>query len=685
MNPLRALIWKEGREASYKIAIGVCLGLFVGLIPKDDLDFLALLVGLFGAVLMGMDSVAGERSRGTLPFLFIRPLDRSWLLGVKFVVGAIGLLAVLAAYWAGVYHGLSEWGNPQLLWGFLWEPATSFSLYEEVILADVGYGRILLLWFFLFLNLYTAVFLASTIADRTLKAAVGGVIVAWVAFSFLGLTMFLLPEGVVWYYMSEVFMPGLDRNAAILRQAFDPMLLLAKIATAVLLAAGAILWARWGLSVQGSRWFQWVVGALVLIYAVVIGPAAFSHHSEESVEPVGRLPYEAPVVDLALQDRSAVVLLERGVSVVDVADWRAPRESSRTEIEGWRLWRLALSGSTAYVWGSAEAQDSVGVAVFDLSQPERPQLLAQRFLYPIEAGHTLWLEHTPRLVGWAAWDGYLYAGLLGNESLELHSFDVREGGLPQPVHVLPVAEQAKHIWNNNWEMRLAGPHAFLTLGHDFVVLDLTDPRWPKELSRTPLRRFGPSKRYEESIEKLHRQLAPGVLPDSVALQLRLKGSRGLDELEMRRYGTYGEYSYRIAVPPGLGSISLSGDKAYVQRHWPQELAVLDIGDLRRPVEVDYVTREYFSGGLTFLGGIAYSRKWSKIEAHSVVGYGALAWLAELEFVEKKGNSRVYESYDPTPYLASQPNNLVLADDHVCAILKNNLVVFEALQDDWFGE
>jgi len=680
---LRALIWKEGREASYKIAIGVCLGLFVGLIPKDDLDSSALLVGLFGAVLMGMDAVAGERSRGTLPFLFIRPLDRGWLLGVKFVVGAIGLLAVLAAYWAGVYHGLSKWGNPQLLWGFLWEPDTSFSLYEEVILADVGYGRILLLWFFLFLNLYTAVFLASMIADRTIKAAVGGVIIAWVAFSFLGFTMFLLPDDVVWYYMSEVFMPELDRDVAILRQAFDPMLILVKIATAVLLAAGAILWARWGLRVQGNRWFQWVVGALVLIYAVVIGSALFSHHLQEPVEPVGRLPYEVPVVDLALQDRSAVVLLERGVSVVDVADWRAPRESGRAEIEGWRLWRLALSGSTAYVWGSAEAQDSVGVAVFDLSQPERPQLLAQRFLYPIEAGHTLWLEHTPRLVGWAAWDGYLYAGLLGNESLELHSFDVREGGLPHPVHVLPVAEQAKHVWNNNWEMRLDGPHAFLTLGHDFVVLDLTDPRRPEELSRTPLRRFGPSKRYEESIEKLHRQLAPGVLPDSVALQLRLKGAyRGLQELEMRRYGTYGEYAYRIAVPPGLGPISLSGDKAYVQRHWPQELAVLDIGDLRRPVEVDYVAREYFSGGLTFHGDIAYSRKGSKIEARSVVRYGALAELAELDLAEKKWNSRIYKSYDPAPYLASQSNNLVLAGDHICAVMRGNLVVFEALQDDW---
>ena len=150
---------------------------------------------------------------------------------------------------------------------------------------------------------------------------------------------------------------------------------------------------------------------------------------------------------------------------------------------------------------------------------------------------------------------------------------------------------------------------------------------------------------------------------------------------MRRYGTYGEYIYRIAVPPGLGPISLSGDKAYVQRHWPQELAVLDIGDLRRPVEVDYVTREYFSHGLTFHGDIAYSRKWSKIEAHSVAEYGSLSQWAELDFVEQEGDSRIYKVYDPTPYVAPESNKLVLAGDHICAVMRDNLVVFEALQDD----
>ena len=35
MNPLRALIWKEGREAIYKITVGACLGLFVGLLTHN--------------------------------------------------------------------------------------------------------------------------------------------------------------------------------------------------------------------------------------------------------------------------------------------------------------------------------------------------------------------------------------------------------------------------------------------------------------------------------------------------------------------------------------------------------------------------------------------------------------------------------------------------------------------------
>ena len=301
-------------------------------------------------------------------------------------------------------------------------------------------------------------------------------------------------------------------------------------------------------------------------------------------------------------------------------------------------------------------------------------------------------------MGWAAWEGYLYAGLLGDESLELHSFDVRGGGLPEPVHVLPIAERAKHVWNNNWEMHLAGPHAFLTLGHDFVVLDLTDPRRPAELSRTPLRRFGRSNQYEESIEKLHHQLAPGVLPESVAQKLEKVGPR-LGVFQMSKRTPDGESFYLIDAP-GLGPISLSGDKAYVQRYWPDELAVLDIADLRRPVEVDYIPSESFSSGLTMDGDLAYALRWNGIGAYAVARYGALWRRETLGLVDEEESRRIPDimsaiadtsiiSYTdrqivqvidiPMHYKAR--HTPIIAGDYICAVLRNNFVVFEALQDD----
>ena len=712
MNPLRALIWKEGRESIYKIAVGACLGLFLGLTinldndpsPLSAISFtfeqISYLVGLCGAVLMGMDVMAGERRRGTLPFLLGRPLRLDLLLGVKFAVGAAGLLVVLAAYWAGMYLGMPGWENPNFLWGFFGSGYYPSEYHIETILTDIGYVRMVLLWFFLFLIPYTAVFLASAFSDRSAQAVIIGLMTVWVGLFCLGIVVLLFSDAV-WYYLMLGFHTVLDYDAGILRQAFDPLLLLARVAGAVLLAGGVVLWACRAFRAQASRRFQWIVGVLALISGGIVMwlNVTQSQGVEEPTEPVGRLPYEVPVVDLVLKDRLAVVLLERGVSVVDVADWRAPRESGRAEIEGWRFSRLALSGSMAYIWGSAEAQDSVGVAVFDLSQPERPQLRAQRLLYPIETGPTPWLKHTPKLVGWATWGGHLYAGLLGNESLELHSFDVRGGGLPEPVHVLPIAERTKHVWNNNWEMRLAGPHAFLTLGHDFVVLDLTDPRRPEQLSRTPLRRFGRSKQYEESIEKLHRQLAPGVLPDYVAQKLKDVGPRP-GVFQMSKRTPDGEYFYRIAAPPGLGPISLSGDKAYVQRYWPEELAVLDIADLRRPVEVDYVPNESFSSGLTMDGDFAYALRWNGIGAYAVARYGALWRRETLGLMDEEEGRRmpdVMSAISDTSIISYTDRQIVqvidipmhykarhtpiLAGDYICAILRNNLVVFEALQDD----
>ncbi len=105
MNPTLALLWKEGREAAYKVVACAGLALIAGLVqnlweypqrvgPGADVSTVGHFVGLIGAVLMGMDAIARERSRTTLPFLLCRPLETRKMLIVKFVVGAVALLTI---------------------------------------------------------------------------------------------------------------------------------------------------------------------------------------------------------------------------------------------------------------------------------------------------------------------------------------------------------------------------------------------------------------------------------------------------------------------------------------------------------------------------------------------------------------------------------------------------------------
>ena len=517
MNAILALFWKEGREATYKIAAGAGLALIVGLVlnlweyperigPGTNVGIVGHFVGLIGAVLMGMDAIARERSRMTLSFILCRPLVPWKILAVKSTVGAAGLLAVLATYWGGVFIGMHDGGSLATQLGFdsYRSHVISPHLQPEEILEDVGYARIVLLWLFIYLIPYGVTVLVSTLTDSPLKAAMTSLMAAWVVLFLLACAWNVAPKFAVFYFRL-VFSLGVDGDAGILRAAFDPSLLLARFAAANVLAGGVLLGACRVLRVRASRRFQWTVGVLALISGIfVIGQnVAQSNHRRTSVAleaPIGSLPYKPynmNVADLELKDGLAVVLLQQGISVVDVTDPTAPAEVGWVRTDGWRFERMALSGSRAYVWG--EVRDSVGVAVFDLSRSGRPLLQALDLLYPVEKGPTPWLRRIPRLVGWAVWEGHLYAGLLRDRFLELHSFDVRETGPPRLVHVFPIAETAKHVWNNEWEMHIGGPHAFLTLGHDFVVLDLTDPGRPEVIepdtpapfrALRPLRKIG---------------------------------------------------------------------------------------------------------------------------------------------------------------------------------------------------
>ena len=660
MSPIPALLWKEGQRAALRVAACACLAL---LAPWTfPLDPVCHLVGILGAILMTMDLVAGERRRGTVPFQSNLPVRTAWLLGVKYAVGAAGLLVVLAAYWAGVFLGIPHWGSADFLWSPFWY--SHDQAFDMETLKDVGYGRILLLWFLLSLIFYSGAFLSSTLSSRPFQAAWTSLLMAFVG-------LFLLAEGSrlsdpVSFLWRQIL--GVDLTGPILRSAFDPTLLLARTAVALLVAGCVLAWTCRTFRTQGSRRFQWIMVALVLPCLVVEsghGPRFGSRSKplESWIEPVGRLPYETGVVDLAVKDRTAVVLLTSGLSLVDVADWQTPREIGRVEIDGWQPRRLAVSASAAYVWGWTEKQDSAGVAVFDLSQRERPRLQTRLLLYPIEAGPTRWLAHTPRLTAWTVREGYLYAGLLGSEFLELLSFDVRRGGAPQPVQAFPIEKTAKHVWNNDWQMLLAGEKAFFTLGHDFVILDLADPAAMQELSRTSLRRLGhSSRRYEELMETFHLQLSQ--LPDEVTLEM--EGQRLLvyrnEEGEPagdRRY-------FWISVPPALASAVLVGDKAYVPRNWLWELAVLDISDPWRPVEVGY-TRGKSLSQLVQEGELLDSlAPWGWIQTHGVDPDGTPFVRTRFQRLQRGGG----------PARA-----LISVGGHACAIADSSLAIFRIPRTD----
>ena len=662
MDTLRALVWKEGRAAALRVAGCVCLALLAGLahgtpFPLDPTSFL---VGIVAAILMAMDLVAGERSRGTLPFQSNLPVRTAWLLVAKYAVGAAGLLAVLAAYWTGVFLGIPHWWSADFLLGPSWHSYQE-ALFME-ILKDVGYGRILLLCFLFSLIFYSGAFLSSTLSNRPFQAAWTSLLMA-----FVGLYLPRIAAGfsdLVSFLWWQVL--GNDLGGQILRTAFDPMLLLARVAVVFLLAGCVLAWTCRAFRTQGSRGFQWVMIALFLTCLVAeYGPRveSSSRTAEYWIEPVGRLPYESGVVDLAVKDRMAIVLLTSGLSIVDLSDWQAPREVGRVDTDGWQPRRLAVSDSAAYVWGWTEKQDSAGVAVFDLRLPERPRLQTRRLLYPIEAGPTHWLTHTPRLTAWAVRDGYLYAGLLGREFLELRSLDVRGGGAPQPVQRLRVEETARHAWNNDWEMHLAGEKAFLTLGHDFVVLDLADPAAMHEISRSPLRRFGHSSmRYEELMESLHLKLSQ--LPDGIVLDMEagdrvlLYASKEEEPAADRRY-------FWISVPPALGPVALVGDKAYVSRFWPRELAVLDISDPRRPAEVGHL-REGSPSQLVQRGELVHSLEpWGGIWTYSVDQDGALLDRTGFRYL----------------LLGDTAKAMIPVEDHLCAIADSSLSIFRIPHPD----
>ena len=668
MNAIGALFWKEAREASYKVVACAGLATIVGLLCAraegglsggSEVQIMSHLVGLLGAVLMGMDFISRERSQMTLPFLLCRPQAPWKILVVQFTVGAAGLAVVVAAFWFGVFVGMPETGLFFVRTGYILDIDLSARTYLpwEEILVDVGFIRVWLLWFSFYLVPYSWAVVASTLTDHPLKAALSSLMAAWIVFVLVMAGRMLAPDFAVFYFRL-LTVPDIVADEEIVRQALDSSLLLASSGVTILLAIGSLVCACRVFGVQASGRFQWVVGALAIVGVIAVMGFDAVPSSRGLAKPLGTFKYKSDTADMVLDDGLAVVLLKRGLSVVDVTDPQAPTELGRKEMDDWRFERLALYGPRAYVWG--EVRDSVGVAVFDLSQPGRPLIQAVSTFHQIAKGPTPWLRRIPRLVGWGEWNGHLYVGLLQSDNLELHSFDLRKGGPPQRIQALPIEEATKHAWNNGWEMRIAGPHAFLTLGHDFVVLDLSDPEAFGEMSRISLRRFGRAVHYEKMVGEFRRIMSAGGPGEHIA-QLE---PDGLQE-------------YVVPAPPGMGPFSVGQERAYIERHLPREIAVVDISDPRNPVEVDYIPWTHLPRGMTILGRSAYAIRGGDIQTYVRTRYGAFSSREKMGIGVYDAYLRGLERFDKDTLMNHLASDMfIVRGDRIYALLNNHLAIFE---------
>ena len=642
---MRALMWKEGREVLFKVLVGLAVCLLFLLLRQgsefneefsSDFDSWAVTFGIVCALVLGMDVIAAERSRGTLHYLLERPLAVSKLVLVKFCAGGGALLLLAAGFWAAVYL----------------MPLTTESSYGARILADVGYVKMVLVWFAFYVQMYSLVFLGSAVTDHQTKAVVAGGLVGM--FLLLPVLFVANEVPVVEYILLGLLDMDVDADGMILRLVLHSILLWGRLGFTVLLAACLFGVAVWALTRYREASLGWrailigwggVVGCVALVSALPKGDSEF-------IPPTGKLAYDgASAEDLVLESNFAYIALDKGLSIVDVSMPTAPVEIGRVEDLLWSMQEVAVAGSSAYLVGRIKGlpSDSLGVVTIDISDPGQPFVQGKFSLAATDEIRSL-VEVA--VVG----DG-LYIGAIEGESAKLLAFDIRDRTRPQLKSTIELADMwaqlkqwsgvkpaeeamlessrdyiVESLWRKFlFKMQVVEHYAFLSTYSGLVILDLADLGRVVEVSRTELEMFDD---YKKLLDVKRENL--------VIMNLRNLGwGRVMD---------------------------VRGDRAYVQRSWPRSMAILDISDLRRPVEVGMVYWYGFEDDMAVHDGYIYSNDWDEIQVFKFSDYGMVARLPDmgLEKEDKRGGGTA---------------DVILRDGHVYTLLGSTLVIYPLIESD----
>ena len=644
MSVMLALLWKEGRENAYKVLIGfgACLVLLLLRQHQGFEDyfymgrgFWALAAGIVGVVVMAMDPVAGERGQGTLAFILGQPVSAPRLLLAKFLAGAAGLGLVLAAYWLVTYaspfdpsDSLSPYARPSAL-----------VLQAQLLLADVGYVTIVYLWFTLLLMPYAAIFLGSALTDTPAKAIVLGAFLtvgAWLALTFTGSRIPLVAFHLGHTLHAIVWLSGdYPDGVSTVRLAREPGLLLLRAGIAVSVCGGLYGFGVWGLRRLRGAAIRW--RTLAICWALLLGGWYVAADSlkpkPDLVAPTGSLLLDAgPVpVDFVVGDGMACLALRSGLSLVDLSDPTVPQEIGRIEVPEWKMSHVATMGSLAYALGRVKGRptDSTGVAVFDISNPSAPAYQGCRIIGPVQGNEA---EADLALA-----DGGLCT-VSGNQSnVSLCTFELDAHGLPGPPTVLELeASSERETIRGGFpsdrvrlQMHVVGQHVLISMPSGLSIVDVARISEPTEVNHLVL--------------------------------------------EEARPATYQRTS------------EVDGDRMYVQRLWPRELAVLDLADPARPAEMGVVYSMVGLERATVSEGFRYQYRY-RLYNDGLGRSRTERWIAvdrlhATGLVEPVGGfGGTEERPGPGGSMRDKAaTKLVVEDDHLYALWDGELVVWPLLK------
>ena len=577
MSTLYALLWKEGREILPKVLVAVALAVVVCLM-RNNADFNRSYAESFEGLIMGglvvmaivlaMDAIARERSTGTLSFLLDKPVAGATVLAVKFLLGLSGLLLVALVAWATVYIDLASL-----------EVEREYLAYKLVTVQSIDYASMVALSFTQFSLFYALIFIGSVVTDHPFKGVAVGIALAVVLGVFL-----TGPATAIFPILNRypLIAIGLDGQGHLVRLATDSARFWVKVLANLGLTAAALVMAVVLLRRYREAILSWrtvAIGGGSIIVAVFVISYGVPLVNQQMPTGVLEAPEEQRYGDLAVQD--GLAYMTTGQSSIAIADLSNPQQMrllGSARPESYKLWEggheICVIDSLAYLvgWRKGLPSDSLGVVVFDVSDPTAPTLKGYLMFAAIK-------KKKWKYQYWGAADGGLLLVRERGNALIAEAFAFDEEGMPvvgdeRVIMTIPDPVGDSHMWKHRCQVSVRGSRAYIGTNRELVVIDVADAHALRETGRQMLESFRPQSYY------------------------------------------------------GPKLVATDGDKLYVERFWPRELVEFDIANPDQPREVEYLPLAWSNDirSLQILDGVVYGLGWSsevKVRAWTIAEYGAL--------------------------------------------------------------